>query len=306
MKREINGILLLDKPLEISSHKALQKIKYLYAATKAGHTGSLDPLASGMLPICLGEATKFSQYLLDADKHYSVIAKLGIKTSTGDAEGEIISQRTVGNISQEKVLKIINQFTGTISQIPPMYSAIKIQGKPLYQLARKGQTIDRAAREVQIFKIELIEINNDQLKLNVHCSKGTYIRTLVEDIGEALKCGAHVAFLRRTAIAHFKEHQIIPLNQLQEIFEQEGFNKIDQYLLPMNAMLDDYPILSITEEMAERLWQGKVIINDHFMQGELVQLCIHGEQFIGMGEVVAEDNVIAKRLCRRIFSNTTK
>lgn len=301
MKRDINGILLLDKPLEISSNKALQKIKHLYTATKAGHTGSLDPLASGMLPICLGEATKFSQYLLDADKHYSVIAKLGIKTSTGDAEGEIISQRTVANISQEKVLQIINQFTGTISQIPPMHSAIKIQGKPLYQLARKGQTIDRAAREVQIFKIDFIEMNNDQVTLNVYCSKGTYIRTLVEDIGEALGCGAHVTFLRRTAIAHFKEQQMISLNQLQREFEQEGFNKIDQYLLPINAMLDDYPKLLITEDMAIRLWQGKNIINDRFKQGEVIQLFIKDEQFIGMGAVVAEGNIIAKRLCRRIL-----
>jgi tRNA pseudouridine55 synthase len=299
MKRDISGILLLDKPLEISSNSALQKVKRLFSATKAGHTGSLDPLASGMLPICFGEAAKFSQHLLDADKHYSVIAQLGIKTSTADAEGEIISQRHVEDYPQELILATLEKYKGKIKQVPPMHSALKFQGKPLYQLARKGQTIERAAREVHIYKIDLIEINNDQLKLNVHCSKGTYIRTLIEDIGESLGCGAHVAFLRRNAIAHFNEQQMITFTQLQEAFEQEGFNKIDQYLLPINGMLIDYPTLSITEEMAFCLTRGQSInIQQQLIPGQMIQLLIDNKNFIGIGEVLEDNKIIPKRLIR--------
>lgn len=297
MKRNIDGILLLDKSLEISSNKALQQIKHLYAAKKAGHTGSLDPLASGMLPICLGEATKFSQYLLDADKHYSVTAQLGIKTTTGDAEGEIISQKPVNNFSQEFIVNILAQFIGEISQIPPMHSAIKINGQPLYQLARKGKTIDRASRTVQIYKIDLIEFNKDQFTLNVYCSKGTYIRTLIEDIGEKLGCGAHVTFLRRTGIAYFQAEQMITFQQLQEVFQQENYAAIDKYLLPINAMLNEYPILSISEEMAFKLYRGQEIaINENVSPGQIMQLIINNKKFIGLGEIMPDNKLISKRL----------
>ncbi len=300
MKRDINGILLLDKPLEISSNAALQKAKRLFSAQKAGHTGSLDPLATGMLPICFGEATKFSQNLLDADKQYSVIAQLGIKTSTADAEGEIISQRPVENISPEKILLTLAQFTGKIMQVPPMHSALKFQGQPLYQLARKGQIIERAAREVQIYKINLIDIRHDQLILDVHCSKGTYIRTLIEDIGEILGCGAHVSFLRRTAVASFRVEQMITLEQLQEEFIKGGLAEIDKYLLPINSMLHNYPTLSITDEMAFSLKRGQVInFKTKLNSGQKVQLLINCEQFIGIGEVLENDQVIAKRLIQQ-------
>lgn len=299
MKRQINGILLLDKPLSISSNAALQKAKRLYSAEKAGHTGSLDPLASGMLPLCFGEATKFSQYLLDADKHYSVVAQLGIKTATADAEGEVISQRPVGDYSREKILATLAQFTGNILQIPPMHSALKFQGQPLYQLARKGKTIERAAREVHIYHIDLIDIKPDQIQLNVHCSKGTYIRTLVEDIGEALDCGAHVAVLRRTGIASFVSNQMITLDQLQDAFEQGGHESIDHYLLPSNEMLHGHPVLIVTDEMAFCLRRGQAINPGHqYLPGQIIQLLINGEIFMGIGEVSTEGTVIPRRLTK--------
>jgi tRNA pseudouridine55 synthase len=297
LKREINGILLLDKPLEISSNAALQKAKRLFSATKAGHTGSLDPLASGMLPICFGEATKFSQHLLDADKHYSVVAQLGIKTSTADAEGEIISQRPVENYSEELILTTLAKFIGQINQVPPMYSALKFQGQPLYQLARKGQTIERAARVVQIYSINLMEIKHNQLILDVHCSKGTYIRTLIEDIGEVLGCGAHVSFLRRTSVASFRVEQMITLDQLQEEFIKGDLAEIDKYLLPITALLENIPVLSITDNMAFCLQRGQIIaINSEFHVGQIVQLLINSKQFIGIGEVREDKQVVSKRL----------
>jgi tRNA pseudouridine55 synthase len=181
--KKIDGILLLDKPLFITSNGALQRVKRLFGAKKAGHTGSLDPLATGMLPICFGEATKFSQFLLESDKCYQVEAKLGIKTRTGDAEGEVIATKPVVDLTHEKIEMVLRQFEGSIQQIPPMYSALKVEGRPLYELARKGIEISREARSVHIYRLQLIDFQSDILKLEVQCSKGTYVRTLIEDIG---------------------------------------------------------------------------------------------------------------------------
>lgn len=197
IRRNVSGIILLDKPLGFTSNAALQKVRWLLNAEKAGHTGSLDPLASGVLPLCFGEATKFSQYLLDSDKGYETVMQLGQTTTTGDAEGEVLKTRdvTVGRADIEAVLP---QFRGQISQIPPMYSALKRDGQPLYKLARAGEVVEREARSVTINRLELLECEGTRVRLSVGCSKGTYIRTLVEDIGEVLGCGAYVAQLRRT------------------------------------------------------------------------------------------------------------
>src|SRR3990167_9071748 len=201
--RNLSGLLVLDKPVGITSNAALQQVKALYQASKAGHTGSLDPLASGMLIICFGEATKFSQYLLDADKTYEVHAKLGEKTTTGDAEGEIVTRQSVPTFSKNEIEKVLENFRGEIRQIPSMYSAIKYQGKPLYEYARAGIEVERQARPIFIYELVLRSIEKQECHLFVHCSKGTYIRTLIENIGDKLRCGAHVAGLRRLSIGKF-------------------------------------------------------------------------------------------------------
>ena len=216
-KRLISGILLLDKPKGISSNQALQIAKQLFAANKVGHTGSLDPLATGLLPLCFGEATKFSQFLLNADKTYWVSARLGVKTNTGDAEGEIIQSRPINTDALEKLEAILASFCGTISQIPPMFSALKHKGKPLYKLARQGIVIERSPRTVQIHRLQLLDrVNENTVNLEIKCSKGTYIRTLIEDIGEALGCGAYVQELRRLGVANYLAEQMVSLEQLKE------------------------------------------------------------------------------------------
>src|SRR5579862_9142002 len=226
IKRQIHGILLLDKPLGMTSNAALQKVKRLFNAKKAGHTGSLDPLATGMLPICFGEATKFSQFLLESDKCYQVEAKLGVKTRTGDAEGEVIAVKPVMDLTCERLEAVLSQFVGQIQQIPPMYSALKIQGKPLYELARQGIEIPREARSVQIYRLQLIDFQAETLKFEVQCSKGTYVRTLVEDIGELLGCGAHVSALRRTVVLPYNEIKMYTLDALEEIHQQFGMDAL--------------------------------------------------------------------------------
>ena len=200
--RDIHGVFLLDKPQGMSSNDIMQKVKRIFQANKAGHTGALDPLATGMLPICLGEATKFSQFLLDADKRYLVTAKLGERTDTSDAEGQIVETREV-KVKTPEILTALEQFRGDILQVPTMFSALKHNGKPLYEYARQGITVEREARPITIFELNFIEYNAPYLTLEVHCSKGTYIRTLVDDLGEALGCGAHVTMLRRTAVADY-------------------------------------------------------------------------------------------------------
>ena len=217
--RSVNGILLLDKPLGITSNDALQRVKRVYHAQKAGHTGSLDPLAGGLLPVCFGSATKLSTYLLDADKRYLVRVRLGVTTTTGDAEGEVQHTRRVDQVTQQAVLDLLPRFTGRIQQLPPMYSALKHQGKRLYELARQGIEVEREPREITIYSLQLVDFALPEFELDVVCSKGTYVRTLAEDMGEALGCGAHVIGLRRTGVGPYGENAMVGMAALQTAAE---------------------------------------------------------------------------------------
>lgn len=293
--RTVNGILLLDKPLHLTSNSALQKVKNLFAARKAGHTGSLDPLATGMLPICFGEATKFSQYLLEADKRYTVIAKLGIKTATGDAEGEVIASRSVPPLTTENLSELFTKFRGEISQVPSMYSALKHQGRPLYELARQGITIEREARKVIIHELKLLSYTADTLSLEIACSKGTYIRTLVEDIGEALGCGAHVIFLRRLTTAGYAENEMIALSDLEKISSTDPY-ALDKYLLPIDTALHSIPVINISEAAAFYLLRGQAIIVPQAPKSGMVRLMLNSNRFLGVGEILQDGRVTPRKL----------
>ncbi len=301
--REIDGILLLDKPQGLSSNQALQRVRHLFKAAKAGHTGSLDPLATGVLPICLGEATKFSQFLLDADKTYFTRAQLGIRTDSGDAEGNVIEERPVPALDQELLEKTLERFRGEIEQVPPMYSALKHQGQPLYKLARKGVEIERPARRVTIHSLELLSWNQECLELQVHCSKGTYIRTLVEDIGEALGCGAHVAVLRRDQSAGFTLEQCHGLEQLQALSEAAGAEVVaalaalDRLLLPVDAGLEHIPSILLDSRQTGSILQGQIVrINPGSLSG-MVRIRDADNRFIGLGEL-SGNQLRPRRLCR--------
>ena len=227
--RLINGIILLNKPLGLSSNHALQRVKRIYNAAKAGHTGALDPLATGMLPICLGEATKFSQFLLDADKTYQVTAKLGVRTTTSDADGDVVETRPVA-VSEQALFDACDQFRGPIKQVPSMFSALKYQGRPLYEYAREGIEVPRESRKITVYEIELLRFDGDEIEMEVHCSKGTYIRTIVDDLGEMLQCGAHVTYLRRTGVANYPYEKMVTLEQLNELLEQGREQGLEQGL----------------------------------------------------------------------------
>jgi tRNA pseudouridine55 synthase len=255
-RRPVHGVLLLDKPLGLSSNDALQKAKWLLRAEKAGHTGTLDPLATGVLPLCFGAATKFSQQQLDADKTYEATLRLGIKTSTADAEGEVLQERSVA-ISREQVAGVIARFTGPIQQVPPMYSALKKNGKPLYEYARDGIDVERQPRDVTIYSLELAQEPADwsgvtELKIRVSCSKGTYIRTLGEDMGEALGCGAHLSALRRTATGGFDASQCVTLAQLEAMDEIQR----EALLMPTESLLAGHVPVTLDEDNAGRFLSG--------------------------------------------------
>ncbi|MBU0456331.1 MAG: tRNA pseudouridine(55) synthase TruB [Gammaproteobacteria bacterium] len=293
--RDLTGVFVLDKPEGISSNQALQRIKCLFQAKKAGHTGSLDVLATGLLPICFGEATKFSQFLLDADKFYRVTAELGKKTTTSDREGSIIEQRSTQHVSDAFLQKILAKFVGHVQQVPSMYSALKHQGTPLYRLARQGKTVERPARSIQIYELRLIHRDHDFMTLEVRCSKGTYIRTLVEDIGEELRCGAYVTELRRLAVGSLKESRMISLEQVETIFEEGGLAALDKTLLPIGAMLLHLPICILSTQEAQALQFGQTI-QSPCQEFGLVRLYMDDDQFIGMGEVLKTGILKAHRL----------
>ncbi len=295
-KREVHGILLLDKPTGMTSNAALQQVKYLFTAKKAGHTGSLDPLANGMLPICFGEATKFSQYLLEADKIYEVTAKVGVKTTTGDTEGEIVAEKSLENFNKETLQKVLVQFQGEISQIPSMFSALKHQGQPLYKLARQGIAVERAARNVTIYALNLTEVSADYFSFIVHCSKGTYVRTLVEDIGEALGCGAHVTALRRTQVAKLPVDRMITMQQITDIVAAQGLTGLDALLTPIDLMLQDWSAVNLSEAAAYYLKQGQPVIVPYAPTSGWVRLFLHGGRFIGVGEIIDDGRVAPRRL----------
>ena len=289
--RDIHGVFLLDKPQGMSSNDIMQKVKRIFQANKAGHTGALDPLATGMLPICLGEATKFSQFLLDADKRYLVTAKLGERTDTSDAEGQIVETRDV-NVKTPEILTALEQLHGDILQVPTMFSALKHNGKPLYEYARQGITVEREARPITIFELNFIEYNAPYLTLEVHCSKGTYIRTLVDDLGEALGCGAHVTMLRRTAVADYPTEKMLDWHTLQSLAEQQDLSSLDALLLPMDTAVAKLPALTLNESQTQGIGFGQRIKfdNPNRLQGQ-VRLFSHENRFLGVA-VIDENNVI--------------
>jgi len=277
--RPLDGVLLFDKPLELSSNIALQKVRRLFQAEKAGHTGTLDPLATGLLPVCFGEATKFSLALLDADKTYRASVRLGQTTSTGDAEGEVTSNHEV-NLGEAQVQQVLRQFTGEIEQLPTMHSALKHQGKPLYEYIRKGETVEREVRKVVIHEIHLERFEGNELIITVRCSKGTYIRTLAEDIGYALGCGAHLFGLRRTAISQFSIEHAHTLAQLEAMDSTAR----DACLLPVDCMLQELPSLELDSVQVARMAQGQRLGMDLALPDGKVRLYDQGE-FIGLGEL---------------------
>ncbi len=298
IKRNISGVLLLDKPFGISSNKALQIAKRHYSAAKSGHTGTLDPMATGLLPICFGEATKFSSVLLSADKTYEAVLKLGYMSTTGDAEGEIEKLTPRKNEEALTLLQceqVLQCFIGKIMQMPPMYSALKHQGKPLYIYARNGEVVKRQAREVSIYKIQVNALHEDELHITVTCGTGTYIRTLAEDIGRALGFGgAYLVKLSRCAIDCFDLSQAYTLNVLEEM---EPIAR-DRCLLPVDCFLYAYPALTLDKMAALYLIQGRVVSVDtqNIATGKTVRLFNQQQQFMGLGEVTGEQNIISKRL----------
>ncbi|EKP4404849.1 tRNA pseudouridine(55) synthase TruB [Vibrio parahaemolyticus] len=300
--RPINGVILLDKPTGISSNDALQKVKRIYFAEKAGHTGALDPLATGMLPICLGEATKFSQFLLDSDKRYRVIAKLGERTNTSDSDGEVVETRPV-DVTLEKLEECIEKFRGESDQVPSMFSALKYQGKPLYEYARKGIEVPRESRKITVYEIILHRFEDDEVEMEVHCSKGTYIRTIVDDLGEMLGCGAHVTMLRRTAVAKYPYEKMVTLEHLNELLERAHREEIaprellDPLLMPMDTAVEDLPEVNLIPELADMVQHGQPVQVLGAPEQGVLRLTMGEERlFIGVGEMNDDGKIAPKRL----------
>ncbi len=289
--RPLDGVLLFDKPLHLSSNTAMQKVRRLFQAEKAGHTGTLDPLATGLLPICFGEATKFSTSLLDADKAYRAWVRLGQVTTTGDAEGEIVSESPV-DVTGAQLHQVVSKLTGKIQQIPPMHSALKHQGKPLYEYIRKGETVERAPREVVIHELTVEHFAGSELRITVRCSKGTYIRTLAEDIGQLLGCGAHLTGLRRLATGGFSLDSAYTWEQLEAM----GMAARDACLLPVDCMLQSLPMLELDAAQATRIAQGQRLAVEHQLPDGKVRLYTEG-RFLGLGELsgrrLAPDRLLA-------------
>lgn len=291
IKRPISGVLLLDKPLGFSSNQALQKVKWLLQAAKAGHTGTLDPLATGLLPLCFGEATKFAHYLTDADKTYFATIKLGMTTNTGDAEGEILETRPV-NVDILQLEKTLTLFQGEITQIPPMYSALKHEGKALYEYARAGVEIERKERNVHIYDIQLNAFKQDIAEITVRCSKGTYIRTLAEDIGRVLGCGAHLIGLRRTETASYRIEQAITLEQFESLSPEQRV----ETLLPLDSAIQHLPMVILDKDSAFYLQQGQAVWQSGVIPSGLLRLYTEQQQFLGLGELQSDGKIGPKRL----------
>ena len=275
--KQVDGVLLLDKPLGMTSNDALQKARRLFSAAKGGHTGTLDPLATGLLPLCFGEATKFSADLLDANKTYEAVLKLGVTTDSGDAEGQVTSTAAV-DVQKEQVSEVLPQFVGDIQQIPPMHSALKRNGRPLYELARQGIEVEREPRAVTIFAIECLDFAGDLLTLRVACSKGTYIRVLAADIGKALGCGAHLAALRRTVVGDIRLGNSVTLAELEALDETARMER----LLPVDALLQSLPIVTVAGSEAERFSHGNPVSLPAGLAGK-IRVYAEG-RLIGVGE----------------------
>ncbi|WNC69976.1 tRNA pseudouridine(55) synthase TruB [Thalassotalea nanhaiensis] len=299
--RQIDGVLLLDKPYEMSSNSALQATKRIYFANKAGHTGALDPLATGMLPICFGEGTKFSQFLLDIDKTYIVTAKLGIRTTTSDADGEIVAEKPV-NVTDAELLPALDSFRGDSKQVPSMYSALKHKGQPLYKYAREGITIEREARDITVFRLDLLRFEGDEVDLEIHVSKGTYIRTIIDDLGELLGCGAHVSMLRRTAVGNYPIDKMVTMEHLETLLndaKEQGISPsevLDPLLLPMDSAVYILDSVTVDDESARYLRFGNpVSIKSAPATDTLLKVYVGDEQeFIGVG-IINDDGMLAPK-----------
>ncbi len=289
--RNIDGILLLDKPRGITSNQALQTVKHHFHACKAGHTGSLDPIATGLLPLCFGEATKISQFLLDADKRYWTAIRLGVETTTYDADGEVVATHAV-SVKRRALEAALKQFEGEIQQIPPMYSAVKHGGKALYKLARQGIEVERQPRNVRVHEIRVLDWQGERLELEIQCTKGTYVRSLAHDLGQVLGCGAHMAELRRLGVGGLDAAQAVPLEQLLAV------NSAEALLLPIDQALSALPGVSLTAMATHYLLQGQPVSVRHTHAPGWVRLYEQGEHFLGMGEVLDDGRVAPKRLMR--------
>ncbi|MGK3128549.1 tRNA pseudouridine(55) synthase TruB [Pantoea sp. C8B4] len=300
--RDVHGVFLLDKHQGASSNDVLQKVKRLFHANKAGHTGALDPLATGMLPICLGEATKFSQFLLDSDKRYRVIARLGERTDTSDADGNIVETRPV-TFNQAQLDAALESFRGDTLQVPTMFSALKYQGRKLYEYAREGITVPRDARPITVFELQFIRWEGDELELEIHVSKGTYIRTIIDDLGEKLGCGAHVIMLRRLQVAKYPIDRMITFEQLQAMAaeanaaETPDYRALDALLLPMDSPAEEFPIVNLLPSVAAYFKQGMPVQVANAPEQGLVRVT-EGEEhkFIGMAEIAEDGRVAPRRL----------
>jgi len=296
--RAVNGILLLDKPRGLSSNAALQRVKRLYSAIKAGHTGSLDPLATGMLPICLGEATKLSGFLLDADKRYRASIRLGVTTTTADAEGDVLERRDTSMVTRALVDTVTGEFSGVIEQIPPMYSALKQAGQPLYKLARQGIEVTRRPRQVTIHELRVISLDGDLLEIDVQCSKGTYIRTLAEDIGARLGCGAHISALRRLGVGQFDVRRMVTLTQLEMLAasESEDRGAMDTLLLAPDQAVMHWPAIRLDDEVACCLRQGQAVQVATVPAQGWVRVYSAPALFLGIGHILDNGRLAPKRL----------
>ncbi len=295
--RDVAGILLLDKPAGIGSNDALQKAKGLFQARKAGHTGSLDRGASGLLPLCFGEATKFSSFLLDADKMYVATVRLGIATTTGDVAGEVLERQPVPGLNEAQLAEVLKRFTGKIEQVPPMYSALKHNGRRLYDLAYQGIEVERQPRPVTIHELVLTGLNGERFDVSIKCSKGTYVRTLAEDIGRELGCGAHVESLRRTGVGPFRLREAVALAELEEISGAGGFpQSLDCLLLDVDEVLRDIPAVQLVEAAAFYLCQGQPVVVPHAPTDGLLRIYNESREFLGMGEVLDDGRVAPRRL----------
>lgn len=296
-RRDIDGVVLLDKPAGWTSNLALQRVKRLYRARKAGHTGSLDPLASGLLPICLGEATKVSTFLLDADKRYRVTGRYGVKTDTGDADGKVVAQAADARVDRRALLRVLGELRGTIEQIPPMHSALKHEGRRLYELARAGVEVERTPRRVHIHALELETAQDEIFTLTVHCSKGTYIRTLIEDIAARLGGYAHVTALRRTGVGPYTSDAMVTIEALETLAQGDGAG-LDARLLPMDSAAAQWPSLRLGADSAYYLRRGQAVLVPRAPIEGWVRLYGDDAQFLGMGCITEDGRVAPKRLIR--------
>jgi tRNA pseudouridine55 synthase len=297
--RTLDGILLLDKPAGMSSNQALQRARRLYDAAKAGHTGSLDPLATGILPLCFGEATKFSQFLLDADKAYLSTLVLGRETTTGDADGEQVSDQDASAVDREAVAAALEAFRGEIEQVPSMYSAIKQDGQPLYKLARQGKDVARKSRRVTVKRLDLLAYRagrNPEVDIALACSKGTYVRSIAEDLGRALGCGAHVSALRRTRAGPFRVEDAVTLQTLQGLRDNGAVAEMDSLLLPSDAALGDLPLVQVSESGGFYIRQGQPVLVPNAPCSGMVRVGLENGEFLGVGEILDDGRVAPRRL----------